>query len=297
MKICLIAFVLLLAMPLRAQEAAKPGIEGQLLVEGKTIPFTHVYAYKHDNAEGIYDSAKIIKILLADSAVPPNTLHSVFRPMELVRQGKLHGILLEVDPAKSEGFSGRLLYEWKDKNIPAPSFTVLNHEEHRFTDFKFADGWVSGTVRMTKPDEHGSFEVDGKPVTYQYNATFRVKVEAPPPVTATLTGEKARSSPLVKPILAYHAAGKRGDMAAIRKIAPPEMLQRFEEMKKQMGEKEAMKMFREFWKNAPPTETLRKQITKIVVRGDRASVIVKEKDGTSWMTLVRQNGVWKLTDM
>jgi hypothetical protein len=171
-----------------------------------------------------------------------------------------------------------------------------DREEHRFTELKYAGGWLSGTVRTTKPAAISSFEAEDKPLTYQYQATFRVRVETPPPVTATLTGAQARSSPQVKVVMEYYAAGKRGDMAALRRLSPPEMFQRFEDMKKQVGEKEAAKMFNEFWKQQPAPEIYRKMVTKVVVRGDLATIVIKEKDGTSWLTMKRQNGVWKLTD-
>lgn len=296
MKLLFAYLVLMLTMSVSAQNAPTPQCEGSLMVEGKTFALTHVAAFKHDNVEGIYDNAKAVKILLADVDIPPGTLASTFRAAEMVRQGKLHGVMLEVDPAKSGGHSGRILHTFASDTVPTVFFTVLNRDDHRFTNLKLSGDWLSGTVRMTKPAEHSGFKTDDKPITYQYQATFQVRVETPPPVTATLTGAQARNSPQVKAAMEYYAAGKRGDMATLRRLAPPEMLLRFDDMKKQLGEEQAMKQFREFWKQSPAPEAYRKQISKVVVRGNQASVIIKEQGGASWLKLTRQNGVWKLTD-
>lgn len=279
-----------------AQEAEKPMLEGKLIVEDKTISLTHAYAFKHDNAEGLRDNAKEVTIILADREIPPLAVENYFARHELVQKGKLLGISLEVDPAKKEAFKGNLLYPPKRENISLHSFTIFNREEHGFTDLKVEKGWISGTVRMTEPDEIHGFEPDDYPKSYRYEATFRARILTPPPVTATLTGEKARNSPQAKTVIAFQTAGKKGDMAATRRLAAPETLQKWDEMEKKIGKQQYLQMWKESWKQEPPVATFRKQITKVVVRGDRATLITRGKGMTGSIPLTRQNGVWKLSE-
>jgi hypothetical protein len=300
MKIQLLATLLMLALsalPLPALAQEGPTITGTLTVEDQNIPLTHVYAFKHDNAEGTRDNPKAITILLADRETTHDALEFFFHRHQRVHAGKLRGIVLEVDPAKKESFTGNLLYPPKRENLSLFSFTITNSEDHRFTDLKVTNGWISGTVRLAKDETIEGITPDDYPKSFRYEATFRTRILTPLPVTATLTGEQARSCPQAKASLAFHAAGKRGDMTATRKLATPETLQKWDAMEKQVGKAEYLKMWKEFWKHQPSTEAFRKTIVKVVVRGDRAALITKEQGTTGTQNLVRRNGRWVMADL
>src|SRR5262245_4406014 len=96
----LLPFVLLL-ISFSASYAIDPGIaKGIMQVGRETITLTHAYAQLYDNAEGLLDRSKEMRILIVDREVKQEVLDGlVFLPvMAMAREDKVRGLLLTFDP-------------------------------------------------------------------------------------------------------------------------------------------------------------------------------------------------------
>ena len=88
-----------------AAHAIDAGVaKGALNVGGATIPLTHAYAQLHDNAEKLLERPRELRILLADREAPQSALNGIaFLPVvHMAREGKLRGLLIQLDPAKPD---------------------------------------------------------------------------------------------------------------------------------------------------------------------------------------------------
>ena len=85
---------LLFAAPVAAQNTAS----GNLVVDGKPVAITQVYAYAQ---KGFFDPTKDdVVILLCDAVVPPAAVRDSFAREPLVKAGKLHCIEQTINTEK-----------------------------------------------------------------------------------------------------------------------------------------------------------------------------------------------------
>src|SRR5262245_43810513 len=97
--------------------AIDPGVAvGALQVNEKKITLRHAYAHLRDNAEGLLDHPKELRVLLTDREVSQDALVGIaFLPVtELARQGQAQGLLFELDPDKPNEVVMTLLYPPKE---------------------------------------------------------------------------------------------------------------------------------------------------------------------------------------
>jgi hypothetical protein len=109
----LLPLVLLCASLPQDVFAIDPGrVQGFLQVNDKTIALTQVYAHLHDNAEGLIDRPKELRLLLVDREVPQEALADIaFLPVEqMAREGRVQGLLLRLDPSDNKRLLVTLLY-------------------------------------------------------------------------------------------------------------------------------------------------------------------------------------------
>src|SRR5687768_9952713 len=68
------------------------------------VSFSHAVALELDNAEGLLDSPRELRVLLTDKELPASVLHGqAFPPVwYLAKEGKVQGLLLTFDPAKRD---------------------------------------------------------------------------------------------------------------------------------------------------------------------------------------------------
>jgi len=81
--------------------AIDPGIaKGTLAVNDETIALTHAYAHLHDNAEGLLDRPREIRIVLSDRDIPYQSLRGIaFLPVtHMAKENHVRGLLLILDP-------------------------------------------------------------------------------------------------------------------------------------------------------------------------------------------------------
>lgn len=275
-----------------AQQTPAGTAQGTLKVGTKAFTINRSYALMEDDVEGNRTTGpqKFLKIVLADAALTQDDVSDWFQLTQLSRQGKMHGIRFEYDPAKKELFGATIYYippsgQGSPQNISLMGKGV----NHQIKDLKIVDGWVSGTALMVKPDKWMEFE-ESAPKTYTYKVTFRAPILNPEPVSATLTGKEAQESPHVAAVIALFTAAKEGDLEAVRRYSLPNPM--MEEFIKNEGEEKAKEMMKQ---TVPDPKTFPAEVQKIVVRGKKATVISVDKEKTTTrMKLVQVGEDWKI---
>ena len=104
-----------------------------------------------------------------------------------------------------------------------------------------------------------------------------------------LTGKPALDSAPVKALIAYHDALVKGDMAAMARVATAEQVKGISEFRAQAGEK----AFRAAVKQEGGGAAVAKAVTRLVVRGSAASVVLK---GGEVAELTLEGDAWKVNE-
>ncbi len=260
-----------------AGEAADAGsAKGSLKVRGNTVAITHVYALRYDNDEGLLQGPEV-RVLLADREVSPALLSDwlLDRLEKLARQGQIRGVLLKLNPSKPGSQQGTLLYPSDDpQQTSTRFFTMVGGDAEKL---KIERDDVVGEARNVGNKE------------YEYAVSIRAPIRPDEPVTARLKGKAALESPQVQTFLASETAMRAGDLEAARPLTAPESFKAIEEYVKQVGEA----AYRETMKNEiPPTGERLKEIREVVVRGDRALIVLQRPEGKTAVTLAQVAGKW-----
>jgi hypothetical protein len=271
----IIALVLTARLPNQA--------EGTLRAGDITIKLSHVRAHLHDNAEGLMDRKKELRILLTDREVPASSLYGVaFQPIwHMAMRGEVQGILLELDPTKPNEVHSVLLMKPKQKGASLMTTSLSVTGSEIFKGWKYTGSHVSGSVDRQKEAVPG-----GEMPSLSYTASFDSDILPEPKVTQDLKGAQAVASPQVKMLVTSADALTRGDFATVKKMASKQGAARLDEMITQAGP-QAKALAKQF---GTEMKTSLKKVKRVVVRGDRAIVIMP--DGVS-MNVILEGGVWK----
>jgi hypothetical protein len=279
-------FVLLYFISTSGLHAFDPGsVEGSLRINDSEVQLKWAYARLHDNAEGVLDRSKKLRILLTDREVPADALDGiVFLPVEeMAKQGEVHGLLLELDPKDPDNMVVTLLYPPSD-----PGYSLITQT---ISKGKGIPGWsldsnhVSGTV-----EHHDDAEWDFPDIPrLSYMLQFNAALSHEPPVTEDLKKKKALSSPQVQVLSAKADALIRGDFVAVQEVCS-ERARRHNEVVFAHRTEEVQTMAKEA---GTQMKKSLKKVQRVVVRGNRAVVIFSGKE---WATLVLENGEWKSDD-
>jgi hypothetical protein len=269
--------------------ALDPGTaRGELIVDGDKVALTHSYATQQDNAEGLMDGPEL-RILLSDRELSTELLAGpVLGGLDqLARQGGVRGVLMRVAAGRPpESVHGTILYSPRDPRMSLPFFTKSG-QGGGFRRFELGDKRVVGEVEE-QPDTPSALA--DVPV-YGYRATFSAPIFEDRKVTAVLKGKEARESAPARAFLAFEKVLREGDLAKIQAAVAPGRWKETEQYVAQVGEAQFKAQVREA---VPPTATRERQIERVVVREDRATVIYKEAGARGFALLVKDGGVWKI---
>jgi hypothetical protein len=185
-----------------------------------------------------------------------------------------------------ESVHGTVLFPPADPRSSLPFFTKSGSGAG-FSRFQLGDNRVVGEAEM-QADRDPFFK---DTAVYAYRVSFSAPVFHDRKVTATLKGKAARESAPARAFLAFEQALREGDLAKARAAVTAARWQELEVYLAQVGEAQFKAQAREM---APPTATRQKQIERVVVREDRATVIYKEPGSTGFQSLVREGEVWKV---
>lgn len=268
--------------------AIDPGTaSGTLTVDSTVVSLTHSYAHLHDNAEDGPKSKKELRILVADRAVPQEAiagLNPFFTLSAMVRKGTVRGVLVRCDPANPKEIVATVLFPQKEERYSLGNKTISQSDRSPLDKLVITDLRVSAAMEQSS---------DGNPEqgwpSEKYVFSFSAPLFKEPAVTATLNGKQALNSPQVKAVLAKTAAMAKGDYAAVKSVSTERSI---EEMDRFMSsDKEgSVTMMTEAGKQMG--QAVKKYPLTLIVRGDRATLLIKQKDGRSMIGLVKKNGVW-----
>lgn len=269
--------------------AIDPGtVQGSLRVNDKTIELRQAYAHLHDNAEGLLDRPKELRILLTDREVPQESLIGIaFLPVEnRGRDGQVQGLLLKLNPDMPDNINATLLLAPAQPGMSLVTQTLSATGRKLFKDWKFAPTRVLGVI------EHRDDRAQGSPAfpPMAYSIQFSAPVFNEPAVTADLKGKDAQASPQVRVLIERARAFSSGDFAAVKKLSTEHASSQIDLTLKSLGA-DAAKQARQA--GAGMEKQLR-MVQRVVLRGDRAVAIFPKNEG--WATLARKDGEWKADD-
>jgi len=143
--------------------AAADNASGKLVVDGKAVELTHVYAYMDKTFNEGKDA---VVVVLADAAIPPEAVRDGYARNKLVSAGALHYVELLVVSGK------QVHYEVQHQRfgmMMQPSGDDSDHVlESKGTDGKTVTGRARTTSSQKSLDD----------VPYGYDATFSATVAA-----------------------------------------------------------------------------------------------------------------------
>jgi hypothetical protein len=214
-------------------------------------------------------------LVVTDKEIPPGSLFDEFELMQLADKG-------------ISGFT----VEWKDDQS-VDSGTLFSPAFKKVQQFSMMGRQKVALTTNTKDRIAGTVSVapdtffDDK---YQYTATFDIPIETKTPEKpVVLKGTKlpADGGEPAKAWQAYRKAIQSGDVAAIRKSVAKDLVKDTEDpdFKKMLGVIQAM-------------QPKKVKINGGSVDGDKATLLVTsldEKNTTGTVTMVRENGQWKLS--
>ncbi len=163
---CLIMCLCLIASMARTPAAAAAdSATGKLVVGGKSVDLTHVYAYLTKTSDG----KDAVIVLLSDGLVPAEAVQNDYARKKLVDAGTLHYVELLIASGK------QIHYEVQHQRFGMLMQPGGDDTEHVFVA-KAGDGkTVAGRARTTEPQKSPD------DVPYSYDVTFAAAVAAATP--------------------------------------------------------------------------------------------------------------------
>lgn len=284
----LLMLLCLVASPLPNALAIDPGTaQGSLAVNQEIIALTQGYAHLHDNAEGLLNRPKELRILLTDREVPQESLRGIaFLPVhDLAKQGQVRGLLIRLDPKDHRSVLVTLLYPPANERETFPTQTLRSSGQKLPIKLKISDNRVTGEVHYPAEGERDPI---GLP-----KLNYAVKFSAPLfhelTITADLKGKAAQDSPQVRLLREKARALAKGDFEAVHRISTKRANRQTQVFLAEAGS-EAKSLAE---KAVADLERSIRLIRRVVVRGERAVAIFSK---TQWSNFVQEGGEWKSDD-
>ena len=272
----------------QAAQAIDTGtLSGMLRIGDEVVELREVYAHFHDNAEGLLDRPKEMRIVLSDRPIPQESLRGIaFLPVtRLAREGKVVGLLLQFDPKDQHRMVVTLLRNPSQPGKSLMTLSLVDTESNLFKKLKISGTRVEGEIDYAETPKADSEDLP----SLSFSVTFSAPRFHEMPVTADLKGNAAQSSPQVKILREKAKALGKGDFAAVSKLTSEAANRRNEAIMEQMGDQIAA-ISKEA---AVDLEKSLKTTQRVIVRGDRAVVIFANK---GWTNFVKEGGQWKSDD-
>jgi len=270
-----------------AYAAEKKGVkamsQNMLTVNGEAIQLKYFQALLHDNAEGLLESRKELRILFSDSPISEDALDGItFLPvMQMARDGKIRGLLFKLDPNNLGEMYVTLLQKPADPQASLMTQTLSSSKKDVIRNFKISNEYISGGIEHH--EEGDSFFADMPKMSYAVN--FKAPFDNAPKITLDIKGKEAQKSPQAAILFKKGDALEKKDFTALRTLLTDSAYRN----------SQALLSNPEFQAMLPEIGTEIKKsisnISRLVVRNTRATIIF---EGKSWAELVNQGGEWKL---
>ncbi len=253
-----------------AESAATTGtVAGTLTVDGKPAALGHGFAYAK---AGSFDESKDdVVVVLTDQPLSPSEQREEGERLMLAAKGKLAVLELTFD-AEGKFSSKQILYS-------GASLSGSGSDE-ALEKVALGRGRIVGKAATKATSTVGKW-------TYAFDVSFDLPVKPRKPPTTAAEAAAIEASEQGKVVTAYLKAIRAGDVAAIKALVQPEMAKRLEgpEGKDTLELLQAMMLEK-------PT------FTDLSIDGDRATVTLVQKEGTSTTTnkvrLVKSGEAWKV---
>jgi hypothetical protein len=272
----------------QAARAIDPGkAKGTLKIGDETIELKEAYAHLHDNAEGLLDRPKEMRIVLCDRQVPQESLRGiVFLPVEtLAKEGKVRGLLMQFDPGDQSKMVVTILNTPSRQGASLMTLSLEDTAKKLFKKLAISQTRVDGEAEHA---DKGHSDGDGLP-KISYSAKFTAPVFNELPVTADLKGKAAQDSPQAKVAREKMNAMKKGDFEAVKRLSTDRSRRGIDSLLAQLGS-HAPAMAKEI---AGEMDKSLKKIDRVVERGSNAVMITSDK---AWSNYVLEGGQWKSDD-
>lgn len=283
-----LSFLLLSFLCLQTARAIDPGkAQGFLKIGDGTIELKEAYAHFHDNAEGLLDRPKEMRIVLCDREIPQESLRGIaFLPVTtLAKEGKVLGLLLEFDPSDQSKMVVTVLRTPSQQGASLMTLSLADTGQKLFKRLAISQTRIDGEVEHT---EKGRSDSDDLP-TVSYSVKFTAPVFNELPVTSDLKGKAAQESPQAKIVREKMNAMKKGDFEAVKRLSTERSNRQTDLLLAQMGS-QAPSIAKEI---AGEMEQSLKKIERVVVRESTAVLIYSDK---SWSNFALVDGQWKSDD-
>jgi hypothetical protein len=258
--------ILMLAASSSACTADPGTASGRYQDEDHKIVFNHVLVLRQDDAEKVRDEGPGFRVLLSAEEVDPLALEgALFPPVyNLARENKLHGLLLDFDPAKP----GELHIAVLDKTAAEGGgvSTTFSNSDSLWKKLEIADGRMSGELK------------DRDDMIFRFDAPVHED-----PVKEQFRGAAAKSNPLVLMLHRRYEALARGNYAGADAVSSQA---RRDEIAQASDDLRATA--RQF---APAMLADVGKIDRLIIRTNIATAL--SPDGTAH-GFVRENGAWKV---
>jgi hypothetical protein len=269
--------------------AIDPGVaKGTLVIGDQTISLSHSVAFRFQDEEKLAKGPEL-RVLVTDREIAPALLadHALDRLDQLARDGGVRGLLLRVDPkGASTDVSGMVLFPPASPQASLAFFTA-GGSELSIRNLKVSENRVTGE----SSGDYGKDSAFPDMPKYTYDVSFSAPIFRDEPVTARLTATAARKSPQVQVLVGYVTAVRAGDLTAASKFSTPAKIRGLQAMRARMGETAFREAAVELLPDGP---ALVRQVQDVVVRGNRALVIITEEGNRNGHRLVQVDGAWKV---
>lgn len=277
----LIAFV----TPPGAPAASTPGtVEGHVQYEATSVPMTYVYARETRPSPTGNEPPQVV-ILITDRPAPAEIVGSRQAYYAATREDRIRGILLvlarESSPPRLAVFAAGGWYD--DTTVP----DTFNEVE--LTALVRQRGIVSGRLRTRQARELGYGDEGIGPRRYALDLRFRTPIAPAPQPTEILTGAAARTSPQAAAALRSLQLLHSGSIADIRAQLAPD-----HPMHEALASAQGQALLRMARENLPAPQTYLQSVERVIVYGDEAVVVARDREGPSDVSLRRQGGEWKM---
>lgn len=244
--------------------AVDPGTAiGHIAREEGTLTFRYAVALRQDDAEHLLLAGPGLWVLLSDAPVEPEALMGgEFPPaVDMARDGKFKGALLQFDPAKRESLLISLL-----DGQPGSSTLTLEDSKGLWKELRVENNRVSGAIE----DEDGRQFAFDAPIYED-------------PMVEQLRGPAAQASPFVALLRQEADAYARGDTASALALNS----ERRRAMLVSLLPEAAAQVRTE-------AASMKAEIAKIDQIYVRANTAIAKGAGDSAWNFRREKGVWKI---
>jgi hypothetical protein len=273
MNAALLALVAALGTP--AHDETR--LDACLVNDGSYVKLDHILLVQNGNEEGLEDGPHL-RIFITNGVIPLSVAGAAttLEAAAFAKETKIYGIVILADSA-GRSMDGKAY----NLNLPPPAKSASDNcaaktpDPHMFQQFRVNGERASGQLVREFGRGHVTAVFDA-PIT-------------PDPVTQDLSGSDAIESAPGKVYVAYAQAALSGDMAALSGFATPLHARQVNALHSQMGDT----AFKQWLAASPNMASLPNSITRVVIRGNSASVVSRGKEFDS---LVFDGTSWKVTD-